>query len=1460
MIEENDISNIEEFKCLEETEVVKVKNCTYANDVKGRATFYFCQCASEDFFPVCAVCAVTCHKHHQPGLKFMGNYTCMCGKNNHHISKESEHLFKEKMKKVENLCFYNKFSDITQTRGKFIHNDKVYCSICLDHCMSLKTDNALVKRLDASKMNKECECERHYEMNVVNLNIDFLEKDDFPNKMLNFNFNIFSKIDKSRIVYIDYILNKMKDLQSNKSNSISFFTNFFSFKIFSLFTDFEKKYHFKYVSLKNFYSKFDTTWLISLISVTESRNEINSNNVKDLVLSKIYYSQIMFSTFVRSFVYRNMITFNLSSILNMNIYQRELYLLQSRQFMLHNPNCEENYEVINEFSNNFMDLYDSIIKLNENYNLRTEILEEIFPIFNKIFNFLIKYNLISVDTSNRYYEIVVDTLVLFNNEFDLKESDFSIAKSILYTLIYRNDTIFRMKSKKSWLPNIPKKFAFKKSYHNNMVAKVFTNILHRRKRDQNMEKTLKFDIYCRKIFELFLVSKSSHFYLKNMDNLLLIDDKKQSNLLSESMYTLNITKTNKSYVSSFWLFSLEFDHINRSYLQHEIDINDYVKQASKIFFQMINEISNEVDLSAIFCYKSLFIENDRDIAKIKTFQEAIVLTPFLQKFKEFLKIYADAIRFKDDQFTLNEIENEKLKFILKYVYLFFYNNEPNLCLFMSVNPDDLTTVFEKIQKDYFKFLKLISTMLFSKQYTSYQYDNYLFFCKIIGNYAERSTFENENLQSLETYGKVLKIFSSAVSCLTLNFTEILETIKILISRLPEIKRKYTQLTNFVNNYSQSIVFDDANTGSTYFNNSGLMKFLKNYQMFINKVYENNIDFFGILNIDCLIIEPEGLETLIFDKGCLFSSQLIIELIRFVFFNRINVNLNIKKTNKVITNFYTYVIHEQTKEIFLNPENVSLALLLTESFEETEALLSRAVKLLLFAFENAEKIIDMIIEQNKDQLKTKVLLLKFYQNCFVEPINILVNLYLLNSNFIKGSESYNVYTIVYNFLKTTVRIYDKIKNLESIDNQEMRETNIYEKNGIQVNPDSFPMDLEQIVETFDHCYKYFEIKKITLLFKSFVKELTDSESFIRLQTKIPSLDVNLKSMVYDSNKRLNTKLSGVLKNFRFNKLSETIKKYKTKMENTYDNNLTLFNILESSDSEIEIDMESKLYNYLQRKLGEYFSWSNLDFIDDEIKFVENITELSIKDFQIQFSYCLVFLNALFYNDSERFQTMLIENSDDSFDNFLKFFSKYLVFGIMMQETLKTFKLFNKSEGSITLEILKNSIKLMQNFCESHNQEFQDRFFNLNLQDQVETRTLVKSHNEFTEIFGISFSAMKKSNLFLSNKFKEMMGLSKANSQEHPQRRTSTLVNFEEEGPIKRMSFKLFITKNQNSVEKLGKHDKEKLKEKELRTKRNKEEIEKHKRNKTSFLNLLIHSKRFLLHNMYLNENSYLYETH
>ena len=103
---------------------------------------------------------------------------------------------------------------------------------------------------------------------------------------------------------------------------------------------------------------------------------------------------------------------------------------------------ENNY--LDELALNVVDLYDNILKINERFpSLFERIISYVFPTFNRIIKYCIKYNIITEETKEKYFSLVFETLQIHHEKKlgNLRDSCFYILKSILYTLLYNNDLI-----------------------------------------------------------------------------------------------------------------------------------------------------------------------------------------------------------------------------------------------------------------------------------------------------------------------------------------------------------------------------------------------------------------------------------------------------------------------------------------------------------------------------------------------------------------------------------------------------------------------------------------------------------------------------------------------------------------------------------------------------------------------------------------------------------------------------------------------------------------------------------------------------------------------------------------------------------------------------------------------------------------------------------------------------------
>jgi len=740
------------FMAKSEFEVIKVPKCNYANDVKESSTYYLCQCSKEDFHTICEGCAKKCHNHHGPSLKLEGAYTCFCGKKNHIISNENEKTFENKKLNAQNQCFFTKFMEITPNRGMFRYQNTRICSICLDCCYGLKPNNYDIEPL-LEENNFTCKCNKHYELNVINLNVDLMSKPKFHFHLQNFNFNIISKIPESKQRYLDFLIKEIKNYTSNDNdeNNRAFFTNFVNYKILELFSFFAQRWENKFFHVKNYLQEYEPSQIIDLLKIKEW-NKITSDNAANFVNSKFYFAEYLFNYFVRTYLLKYNNLLNIRTILNMNLYQRVIYLQKINEFRkfdyFKEDKSNREFSNIQTLSDTIFQVYDEILKINEASDLKETILTYVFPNFNRIFKYLIKYNIVNDTQKSKYFELVLETINIANDAGyeHYHGSELYIIKSILYCLIYRNDHSCLNMLKQGEMEG---EFVFHSTKENRNLSKVFIYVVNKYERTEDVSKTIIYDYYVRKILELMI--GDSDFYVKNLKNLTLLDDYKLDLLINPNNIHKSIEKKIKNnYMSEIMSFCNKLNMTNRKYFDYDINYEKYLENVNEIFKDFKNFLNNDVNFLPDLTQKyQIFFNkydnsNDITIKRILDLQTCVPFTLFFQKIEEFLHILSEGKRYKaKTSFIVSGIHNEYLKIILYFFFLLVHKNSENMTLLMNIKPTVFVSAFIYVKEDLFNFLELLSESLFSNN--PYQFDNYYFFTESIN--AILSTFElTRNLQ------------------------------------------------------------------------------------------------------------------------------------------------------------------------------------------------------------------------------------------------------------------------------------------------------------------------------------------------------------------------------------------------------------------------------------------------------------------------------------------------------------------------------------------------------------------------------------------------------------------------------------------------------------------------------------------------------------------------------------------
>ena len=161
-------------------------------------------------------------------------------------------------------------------------------------------------------------------------------------------------------------------------------------------------------------------------------------------------------------------------------------------------------------------------------------------------------------------------------------------KSILYTLIYTNDTI----SLNYLTYNIDKtnhKFTFCKNPNIEKICKVFMIIINNFYRKEDLNRTIMYDFYVKKI--LALLVGDGGFYVNSLENCLEIEDYEMK-LLTNNDYYLEVRQNIYTpYLDKINNFDLKMGILNRQYFDYGINLQNYIEKT--------NEVMGEETLAAL---------------------------------------------------------------------------------------------------------------------------------------------------------------------------------------------------------------------------------------------------------------------------------------------------------------------------------------------------------------------------------------------------------------------------------------------------------------------------------------------------------------------------------------------------------------------------------------------------------------------------------------------------------------------------------------------------------------------------------------------------------------------------------------------------------------------------------------------------------------------------------------------
>ena len=1359
----------EDFVSKGEREVIKVADCSYSNEEKGSLKYYLCICSTspKGFEPICEACAKHCHKKHAPTLEVPGANLCYCGLNNHIITPEMKKMFEKKSKgnKESYACFYSRFFQLVSNKGFYKYNKKIYCSVCVEYCLKIRPNDEQAVFLDNDKTNKyQCECNKSHEINIIQLNADFVSKKDFYKHLREINFNLILQIPKSKEIYIDTLTQEINNylIKKDAEMNLAFFKDILVYKSLELFSMFsvywENKFWFILPSMLKQYNMSD---LFSIFSIGDLINKLDKNTVINFTSAKFYFAELMFDYVIRTYTCTYVNLLNVKTILNMNLYQRLIYIHQLKVFHLYNKKpMKQNY--LDELVTNVVDLYDNILKINERFpSVFEKIISYVFPTFNRILKYCIKYNIVTEETKKKYFYLVYETLQIHHEKKlgNLRDSCFYILKSVLYTLIYNNDLVCYdfLQDKDTYEK---KGFMFAVNEESLSLTKILLSIIEDYDRSASPINTITFDFYMNKIFELLL--NKNDFYINSIKNLdkweieyivncpvinITIASNEDMKVLEREIIK-NKNNIDKGYYGLVSKFCEDMFKINRHYFEFDIEQNKYFDVVNSILSKFNKAIENEnFNMSEIkisfCCFQS---PNPGYNEKLNKFKNAIFLSSFFQRIEEFCHIYTASKKYsyeKEMQFD-QELLKQNMSQLLQLLFVLAIRDHKFLTLVMNIKPIIFASTFNDVYDTLEEFLKRIIEMIYSPniQYKTgshvgsscnqeiiksnsssgslnndfinssgevnsedenveekfYLYDNFGFLTEVIGELIKL------NQDKYSILGDLMNISRKLIKQINIRNYEYLNIIDGFVDCFKRIKADETKMAE-LNNYFENLTKDYQEK------NQEMDYFIYSYFDFLSELYSSDAYFLNCVK-DAEIMSHEKFATL-FDslmKKSFYDIPIEVEYGICRYFLAIKNPLNF--------NFETITI--QMKNLYMKGvkglnDNTNILHLSRRLAKDKGVVKSIEV------LDLVRKITSIFSLFDKNKLKSYYnpkdlrFMFKYFENLIVRPLFSAFNMYIIDIDKARGKEIYVFYRAVFYFLKICFDFY-KCPKFET--KSKVSDKIVYGFEEFVVKhelPNSVLEDIYNSAKTFsDNNIGYFELERI---YKLFIENI---ERIIKHSNKIEASSISNTS--YVSEQLILNKLA---------KLNDYIAKrerlkmvYENMKEKKYDDNLSLIQSYKNIREELEYDAAIPIINYLIGKLFDPLTDNNKRTISkteyEKILEEEKINLQNIYKFQN--SYILIYLNCFFYNASEDFQKAFSSPDVKIPEQFYEFLIIHIIFAININEVKKINDLDFLEEcqpeprcmgrnESLSFSTGRYAIKFIQNLCEGHNQEYQNKFFDM-----------------------------------------------------------------------------------------------------------------------------------------------------
>jgi len=206
-----------------------------------------------------------------------------------------------------------------------------------------------------------------------------------------------------------------------------------------------------------------------------------------------------------------------------------------------------------------------------------------------------------------------------------------------------------------------------------------------------------------------------------------------------------------------------------------------------------NNANNNIENKINFKKSKTYIKHDPSMKPLNDFKQILGFTDFMENFNEFLDIYSRSKYFHPEMLAIN-IRYDLLKFILDFLFIIADNNNENLVLIMTINPNRLVNSFFEHRTELCILLERISEIVSRFNYN----DNYFFLMGFIDALLEKLTVD-ENGMSIENFDVLTMILKSFIKLLpkyNLYNSELINTYEILCSKIIEIKNNKKMMAEF----------------------------------------------------------------------------------------------------------------------------------------------------------------------------------------------------------------------------------------------------------------------------------------------------------------------------------------------------------------------------------------------------------------------------------------------------------------------------------------------------------------------------------------------------------------------------------------------------------------------------------------------------------------------------------------